>query len=898
MSQIHLSLLFLFSLFFVGFSLHLGRGPSGLNPTSINIGNMIQTTLNPSVNITCSDATYSDVCSILNFPNSYWISGEVSLSNSNDRMITFSFSDLSVDSFAKKYLDDSSYSLAKKLQLTSIAVNNPSIVVFFAYNSLFTTIKFSASINLLGFDNIGFDFFIKKENKAISVFAGVELPWNSLTKIVNSVIPADVSSVLDIFAGSSLVITLATDVINFKLMKDIAPKYLILMFANVYKNVEKGLTLYAKISLTNGDNKITDFLKKYLGDVALDLVISISTEKLTGYAGVNSISFGNGIALNKCGIYFQVTNASKAGGIEIGILGELTFPISGSDITFSGFLGFTTTGLKFLFKMIGIYRNAFTIDRFHFGNLNLAAEVSFAGGIPTKFELGGEIAIGKDCYDSESNFVGNGYCLKGEGYVGADAKDPAGNYFYVSLSSITLNTILRAFVGSSSALKITIPAILEKALTFPKALIAQYATFYKSLPNFSLYPGIRVSGEVLLFGVGANVDFSYAPTAWRLSALLNASNINLGGIFTLKGNTSTSGPVLYLNISAIELKFEAYMYVSLTIFGLTSYTYIVFNANEMSFESSGPIFGGSLIATLLVKLTNSDFTNFNFLVSGSIKSNQKFLEMIATISNTVKSKMTAAKADIQKEKDKVTDAQNKLDEKAKAVCGSIDEKCKVQSCAATKEECTEYGTKKECTKQVEECTGGWEEKCTKSEKECTKKVWSIFKWACKAYGTVCKETEDVCKGYGYVCKKYDTVTDYANCKVRKVVCDGYKWTVDNTCKVACEATKSAYDAASDTLTAANGVLTIAQNTIGGLANAADYLAKNAIEIFNIKNASFSVSLNSSTKDGFKGAFDMDFELIIMGKTYKKRINFDLTNIPASIDKIVDVVKDEINSVFK
>jgi len=65
--------------------------------------------------------------------------------------------------------------------------------------------------------------------------------------------------------------------------------------------------------------------------------------------------------------------------------------------------------------------------------------------------------------------------------------------------------------------------------------------------------------------------------------------------------------------------------------------------------------------------------------------------------------------------------------------------------------------------------------------------------------------------------------------------------------------------------------------------------------FNIKNAGFSIALNSKTnQDGIT----VDVDAMLIGKSYKWKVNFSWKSIAETAKRLIKLVMDKIKEIFK
>jgi len=98
--------------------------------------------------------------------------------------------------------------------------------------------------------------------------------------------------------------------------------------------------------------------------------------------------------------------------------------------------------LEARFAMIGFWKKAYGIPFLHVGNVHF--RLKFDPIIPDikLVAFGGEIWLGKNPEEGETSNQ-----IKGAIFGGFNLANPLGNYFYASISELTIGTIAGSFVG-------------------------------------------------------------------------------------------------------------------------------------------------------------------------------------------------------------------------------------------------------------------------------------------------------------------------------------------------------------------------------------------------------------------------------------------------------------------
>ena len=835
-----------------------------------------------------TNVNFFQVCNLAFFPASTNITGNVTLAGSHDVLIQATFPSLNVSQLVNSYLSPSLKSLARLVKLDTFSIQNPVLQINVGATQ---AVHFSGVVSLFSLTGLQVDVLAMKTIPP-SLLLGLSLPFSSLPIVLNSFFPINVASLTSVFNSDSSLSLVVTNGFDFENIPELEPYYL----TKINSWESPAVTVYASVALTKGSNLVSTFLRKYLGeDATLLMAMSVDKDSMTAFVGIKNIPISSKLLLSSAGVSVKLGRTKPNPEFSIEASMELT--VSDYALVFNGAMTFTPVDLTLAFSMENIWINAFGLKRLSFGNLLLSGSLSYAG-IPSAFSVGAEIAIGLECYQ-EQIFQGNGFCLQGKGYVGIDVAKPENNFFYLQLSALSFDVFLRALLGSKDAQKVVVPSILNSALQFPNGITASYSLSDQSLPNLELKAGYVFKGTISIFKASATIDVAYYINDFKFKALIYATPINLGGVFTLTGNSSSNGPYLNIDVGIFPVPvFKVQVYASVTLLGISASVQITIGIEKLSFFIAGPILYGALYGDFAVKITNNNFQSGNFMVAANLRMNQAMLDLIAFIANAVSGAMTAAKNEVDKGQNSVTKAQyDVLAQKAK-VCADIDAQCRKSQCSATTNQCSLYGQKTVCSQTAKQCSGGWRDTCTSTAQSCTSKLPGWLSWACGAWATVCTATSKVCGAWSTVCTVSAQVTDYTVCQVSKEVCTAYNWVVDTSCKAACGTAKAGLDTANAAMFVANQVMEGVEISFGGLAKAFDFIASKTTTIFNIIDAGFTFNMNAGNKASFNVGISVRMNVIILGKTYERYVIFSFSDLDAIKKALVDDVLKQVKSAFQ
>lgn len=846
-----------------------------------------------TVTYNCSaSSAIRTICLLCGFDSDIEIDFTYSTTYLGETLLTGTFPDIEPSSFANSMLSDELYSMVNTLGFLDLSLINPEIMIYLGATQ---AVKFNATVEILGNPGVTFDLLAVKGSaysaagsNALAMTA--KMDFSVLGTIVEKVASVDISSLLDFISGSYVAVAVCSNDIEFTQISELMPSYLI--FIDLGTTLKQGFLVQAHIHFSDSST-VGAFLTKYLGsDAEAYLEILYTGKNLTAFAGVAKMDFGGGLVLDAAGVFLEV---STEGSPKIGLRGKINFPAGDNSLNLQASLVFSSVDIQLEFSLSGVWESAFGVNRFSIGNIVLVGKMTYAG-VPSGVQGGAEIAIGLDCYDNSSTFIGSGYCVKAQGYLGLDASNPDKNYYYLNVTALDFDTILRAALGSKTEQKIPVPSIIQNSISFPQGLFYSFSLKPQALASLSLKEGLRAAGTIKIFDVWASLDMVISYTEMKIYINITASPFDFK-VVQMKATGSNSGPYLVIDIQLLPPKFSVQMDASITILGMTNAVVVDIDVTKMSFNISGMILGGIFLGSLYVEASTEALKSNSFTIAGSLESNQALLSAIEKVSAGVKDALNSAAAKVKEANSALSNAQSDLEAKKAKTCSDINTVCKkADTCKTSHDECKQYGTKKQCSKTEEQCTGGWSSVCTSTTKTCLGKKKKWWSFICVAWGYVCTATKQVCNGYSAVCTAYSDVVDYSNCVIKNTICDVYNYVIDATCKAACETAALGYTTAQATLEAAKATVTATSASLGALATAADKLTS-VSTVFNIKKGTFDLELNLSTSSGISGGFAVNLETVVMGSNKSFSVTFDFANLTNTVNKILDKVLDIIKSMF-
>ena len=391
-------------------------------------------------------------------------------------------------------------------------------------------------------------------------------------------------------------------------------------------SITKGLSVQASMQFPSdcSSDAFCAVAQYLLGpDAQLNIQGTIaSTTSFSLVAGVSNINLGSGIVLSEAGVEIH-------GGVEnsIGIFGAVD--LNDPDITLTGRIFLSTSGVVLEMTMSGCWENAFGASWLDI--CSIQASVAMIPGVTlTGLALGGEVRIGDESCGSP---------LVATGFVGIDILTPSQNYYFVNLTgSTTMGSILQAF-----CININIPAPLAES-GFPNGFLSSFSLFGVELPHvpLSIPQGYRFKGTINILGLMATADVNIGlPTGIEFAVSLPPIRIG-GELLQMYASRSDSsrGPFLTADIDlvptpGVDIQASGY----LKVLGISLETSLRITNTQFIFDIEGK-FLNLFQASLHIFASYGDITRASFRVQGSFTNN-----LYDTLENQIKNVLNAATDD-------------------------------------------------------------------------------------------------------------------------------------------------------------------------------------------------------------------------------------------------------------
>ena len=313
---------------------------------------------------------------------------------------------------------------------------------------------------------------------------------------------------------------------------------------------------------------------------------------------------------------------------------------------FQGRLMIVSTGdVEIRLNMRGIYEKAFGFPWLAVGNIDLGirTKLSCPATCLTQLILGGEIALGKNCYRGNQR-----NCVKARGFLSADAQNPDENWFYFKLNKLSLRHLLVA-IGMPN-----IPGL--RILDFAKVsnVETSFSRKNRKLPaglvprNINIQAGFLLKGKVsLLFlvhlDIYINVKYFSFGHIKSVDARIRAKPLHFGPVHLTSAHNQRVGPSFELKARVLPrplfyMKFSAKLHISWI--GYTRSIHGHIDNNGIQIKASGPIYGFKATFVLSAHFNNKRdprHTFRGFTIAGH------FTSLAHTIVSGIRNKLNAAR---------------------------------------------------------------------------------------------------------------------------------------------------------------------------------------------------------------------------------------------------------------
>ena len=613
-------------------------------------------------------------------------------------------------------------------------------------------------------------------------------------------------------------------------------------------------------------------------------------------AGVSNINLGSGIVMSEAGVEIK-------GGLEnsVGIFGAID--LSDPDITLTGRVFLSTSGVVLEMTMSGCWEDAFGASWLDI--CSIEASVAMIPGVTlTGLSLGAQVRIGDDSC---------GTPLTATGFVGIDILTPTRNYYYVKLEgSATVGSILEAL-----CIDISIPAPLAES-GFPNGFLSSFSLFGVELPHvpLSIPQGYRFKGTLNILGLEASADVNIGfPDGIYFAVALPP--IDVGGLLRMSASQSdtSNGPFLMADIDLLpspNVDVQASGYLS--VLGISLETTLTITNTQYIFNIQGS-FLGLFEASLHIYASYGSIQTAAFRVQGSFTNN-----LYSTLENQIKNVLNAAgeeatkafdavEGELNSAKDTLDSAQDTLDAARREVDSAqsafddavdevaslrrdVDSICSTKSCGSG-----EFNSIIRSNHLFISCVNlcfipvcvGCPDGFT-----CCGTVWGACVCTHPTWNSCCTRIPDpICEGENVACLALKEPIKLALKAAEEIV---------DSSRVTLEAAKAALALPEAALRAAEEGVNLAQTAVDGVEaayaaglEAAEFVAKLGLNgLISIREISFDVSLGAASGGSFSGSVTAVF-----GGAAEVTISFNINiyDITSMVKQLVDQIGDGLSSLF-
>lgn len=629
-----------------------------------------------TLNFSCSDFNNTiiiSLCDLALLPTSFNFSQNINSIENNGFLLNGTFPDFNASLFTSKYFDQKLRTLAQTTKIDTLFISKPHVSIKIA--NKIQAIQYSGSASYSNIKNV-YSEIIAVKKSSVSVLFSLSVPFSSFTTILSSVFQWNTNIFFDIFAGSSNISLVATNGINFNEIPELKPEGYLVDFNKLQKPFI-GIASYFRIS--HQSNNISNFLRQYFGsEVDFQLSISLDLSGLQGILDLPDAQIMRNISIVNPKLIFSVGKTNPQP--EFSISCSLKLLVLDIEVIFTGYLALTPIQASLNFAMDGIWKVAFGIKRLSIGNLALGGGITYSG-FPGEFRAAAEISLGLDCYDGLV-FVGNGYCLHGQGIVSLSTLNPLKNYFLLEISKLDLEVILRALLGSKTQQNVIVPKILMESIKMKQGINVSYALTEQTFSGKKIKAGYLFQGSIEIFNASATIYLNVDTFSGSFKGFIETSPINFGDVFTLIGNSSFAGPFVNLSAALHPPLLNFQISAIVTILGITKNVQINFDLSKMIFPLTGAIAEGVLVSDLIIESNYVSLKSYRFNITGNLQSNQDLYNLIKNISHVISNSLNSAHQQVTKALLDLENAQAEVESKKNSVCASIEEKCKKKNCVS------------------------------------------------------------------------------------------------------------------------------------------------------------------------------------------------------------------------
>ncbi|KAI9032065.1 hypothetical protein DFJ74DRAFT_320982 [Hyaloraphidium curvatum] len=443
-------------------------------------------------------------------------------------------------------------------------------------------------------------------------------------------------------------------------------------------SIHRGLELNLRMGLPKTCSGFCDVMKQLLGpDVGLQVMVIVDSSSVVLGAGVTDVKITDGLTLQS--VKFEAS-FSKSAGAMMKLIGTLMLDVDSSQppLIFDAYVGVKGASVLLGGKMKGIWRKAFGWDRLAVGNLVLEVGITAALGAPSIL-IGGEVAIGKNCYTSSDTFdLSNNKCFGGAVYIGTDPVNPQSNWFAGELNNVDLRHIIGAFTDNEPDESVFPKPLLNSG--FPGKLQVSYCPAGGcEVPGHSFGMGFYLNGTINIFDVTARAEILVYPSKQiKLDFELSPLNLANGLIVAYYSKEDSSrGPRLKLDIEYARMDKATLLlngYVKVFLFEVEAAIEISPTHYKIEFEASYFAFHASFllqaqIGARLAFRMQAEFSmsHFQAFVDAVVKAVEGWAEDASKVMGKAKAGVESAQKKVNEVKNSVCEFRDRCQAAADAV---------------------------------------------------------------------------------------------------------------------------------------------------------------------------------------------------------------------------------------
>ena len=547
-----------------------------------------------------------------------------------------------------------------------------------------------------------------------------------------------------------------------------------------------------------------------------------------------------------------------------------------------------TLNVEASLEMTGIYLNAFKIPVLSFGNVDAAFRTRIDCPIcVTQLRLGGEVAIGRNCYDGNQE-----NCVIARAVFNIDAVDVKNNYYFFAVNQLSYRLLLRA-IGMPD-----IPPLALLDAVSMRGVEASYSSIDRNIP-FGVSPGMKTikAGMVLkgefsvLFFANVKVDVAIElqfGVPKSINALVEVDPINLGPIRFTAASDVRKGAKFELKANLVPTPsffFSLDGSLQISLIGFRASVNARVDETGLRVVTSGPIYGFQASFTLTAQFENirdpRTFTNFK--IAGRFEGG-----LIQGIFNGLRDALNAASRNLKRNLDALVAAAERAQRALNSVVGELNLKKRIEKDrrvafdnARNALNSAQNTVNRLCRIQNCDSHQNVPKPCVKQSCSCSIKYPCCSRWRCS---TCCRT---ICVPYPSTCGYHRVPFQDPACLAANAAC----LPVRETALLALEGAKLTLRGAEEAVKAAEkatAAATKAFEDANVLANAANAAVAPIRALFNemtsalnrlwggfvIHSITFSVQVQSLTD----AKISVGIDLSVFGSRHKFNVTLDLRKV--------------------